>query len=267
MHAGWNSVVRVGVDRLLSVLLISITGSAICLVLLPFTPFPPREAWPFMIASLFLHVGYKLFLARAYRFGDLAQVYPIARGTAPLITAIVGASFLNEPLTQFAMLGLGLLVSGIFLLALRGGRKLASFDGVTLAFAFGTSLFIAAYTLVDGQGARLSQSAGSFITWLMFFDGVAMTICVGLVRSKKEIFDLRHHWKVGFAGGGMSLAAYWITLWAMTKAPIAVVAALRETSVLFATIISVIVLKEPLTPWRIIVALIIFAGVACLRLA
>lgn len=266
LHAGWNAVVKVGLDRLLSVTLITVAAGLVSLICLPFTELPSGPVWYWIGASAVLHVGYKIFLIQAYKWGDLGQVYPLARGTAPLIVALFSLATLNEGLTATDVAGILILVSGIWLMSLRGGHQVKRLNGAAVFFAVGTSCFIASYTIVDGLGARMAVTATSYILTLFVVDAILIAGVCAALRGVDGFRKMRHVWKSGFAGGVMSLGAYGITIWAMTQAPIAAVAALRETSVLFGLAIATFALKERLTPWRAAAALIITAGMLTLRL-
>jgi drug/metabolite transporter (DMT)-like permease len=211
------------------------------------------------------HMGYKLALIRAYAAGDLAQTYPLARGTAPLLTTIGAIFVVSEIPSTFAILGIVLLSAGTFLMSFRGHAKLQSINPRAVGFALLTSVFIAGYTLTDGSGARLAQTASSYAAWLFLCDGIWSLILALILRGRAILPVIGSAWKTGILTGSLSGAAYWIAMWAMTQAPIASVAALRETSILFAMLISVFALKEKLTGWRLAAALSIVAGVIALR--
>lgn len=264
-HAGWNSLVKGGADRFLSITLISMFMGALALPMLLFVDIPLAAAWPWLIASTILHTGYKLFLIEAYRAGDLSQVYPIARGTAPMIVAIVGVVFLAEYLSPAGYLGIAVVTAGLWLMALHGGAT-AQFNKRAVGFALITSLFIAAYTLVDGVGARASGTPMGFVAWLFSIDAALLMLVAARWRGLDVIATaVRRDWRRGLAGGAMSLGAYGAVIWAMTVAPIALVAALRETSVLFAMLISVLFLGEKMTRWRAGAAGLVVAGAAMMR--
>jgi drug/metabolite transporter (DMT)-like permease len=266
MHAGWNAVVKTGLDRFLSVTLIAAAAGAISLVCLPFTVLPRGPVWYWILASSVLHTGYKIFLAQAYKSGDLGQVYPLARGTAPLIVAIVSLLALTEGLDTGSLTGIFVLVAGVWLMSLRGGHEVRHLNRTGVLYAVGTSCFIASYTLVDGLGARQAVTASSYALTLFVVDGILIALVCAGVRGLAGFRKMATVWKSGLAGGAMSLGAYWISIWAMTQAPIATIAALRETSVLFALAIATVVLKEKLTPWRLVAGLIITSGTVLLRL-
>ena len=216
------------------------------LPLLLFVPVPPLPAWPWLIASVITHVGYYVGLSRAYRSGDMGQVYPIARGTAPLMTAAGGALLVGENFSLIGWAGIIGLTFGVFLLSMRGGSDLAHLNRRAVGYALFTAVTICCYSLVDGIGARTAGNAHGYALWLFVIDGAFITAIALWSHGLGVVPSMLQHWRTGIAGGVLSLTAYWIVIWAMTVAPIALVAALRETSVLFGTIIAVIFLKEPL---------------------
>ena len=266
MHAGWNAVVRVGLDRFSSILLLSMTQSGLALALLPFVPLPAPAAWPWVAGAGVLHTGYKLFLIRAYQHGDLTQVYPLARGSAPPIVALGGIALLGERLAPAGWVAIGLIASGVGLMAFRGGPGLGRLPGKALAYALATAAFVASYTLADGKGARIAGSATAFAMWMFVGDGLCMLAYALATRGPKAPLAVFSEWRTGLPAGALSLGSYWIALWAFTRAPVALVAALRETSVLFALLIGVVLLKEKAGPWRLAAGLCIGAGVVAMRL-
>ncbi|MGH6619218.1 MAG: EamA family transporter [Alphaproteobacteria bacterium] len=266
MHAGWNAVVKIGLDQFLTVTLVSVAAGAVALACLPFTEAPAGAVWYWILASAVLHTGYKIFLVQAYKAGDLGQVYPLARGAAPLIVAAVSLVALEEGLDGANLAGIGVLVAGVWLMSLRGGHQVRGLNRTAVLYALGTSCFIAGYTLVDGLGARRAASAMSYTIYLFVIDAVLIAVVCLAMRGWKGVQRMEGAWKSGLAGGALSLGAYWIAIWAMTQAPIATVAALRETSVLFAIVIATVVLKEKLTPWRLAAAFVISGGTLLLRL-
>jgi drug/metabolite transporter (DMT)-like permease len=266
MHAGWNAIIKLNLEPLQAIVLISIGYPLLMLPFVGLYPLPEPEAWPYLIGSLAIHIVYYYALGEAYRTGDLSHVYPIARGTAPLLTAVGATFLLGEDLALFARAGIVALTLGILLLSLKGGRKGAAFDRRAVGFAVLCATSISAYTLVDGIGARIGREPYSYIIWLMILDGVMMLV-FGLYRwGRPLLVHAPRTWAVIMAGSVMSLASYAIALWAMSRAPIALVAALRETSVLFAAVIGVVFLREPLLPARLIAAGLVLTGVVLLRL-
>jgi len=265
MHAGWNAVIKVRLDRFLSISLMGLVMGTLSLLCLPFVAVPSGLTWVWIVASAALHTGYKLYLIRAYSAGDLGQVYPLARGSAPLLAAIGGFVLLGEVLHPLTAAGIVILCLGIVAMAMRGGAALARLDRHAAGYALITSCFIAGYTLTDGVGARGAHSASSYALWMFLIDGFWMASFCAIVKGPGVFPVMLREWKTGLITGALSLGAYWIVIWAMTKAPIAAVAALREVSILFAVAISVVALKERLTGWRITAALLIVGGVVALR--
>jgi drug/metabolite transporter (DMT)-like permease len=264
-HAGWNAFLKIRLEPFSAMALIAIMSALVVLPVLPFVGIPAAAAWPWIIGSVIFHLGYFIGLTEAYRTGDMGQVYPIARGSAPLMTAVASTIFVGETIGLRGWIGILILVGGVFLLSMRGGRDL-HFDKRAVAFALFTAVTICGYSIVDGIGARTAQNAHVYTVWLFLLDGLMMLVFVLLRRGVGVLGDFTQVWKGGLIGGTLSLAAYWIAIWAMTVAPIALVAALRETSVLFAAVIAVVVLKEPLQRPRIIAALMIVCGLVLIRL-
>lgn len=264
MHAGWNVLVKLKLDRFLSLFLINSFMAMMGLMMLAIFPWPAAASIPYAVVSGVLHLGYNLFLVRSYRTGDLSQVYPIARGTAPLLTLLVTWFAVHERIALAGAAGIGVLVAGIWLVSL-GGRGRLRLDGMTLFFALGTSVFIAAYSVVDGLGGRASGSPSAYAALLFVLDGVLLAVIAFVSRGPAILRDVAPYWVSGLMGALLSGGAYWIVIWAMTEAPIAAVAALRETSIFFVVLLSVRVLKETVTLTRIGGALMIVAGAILLR--
>ena len=264
-HALWNAGLKVRISPGIAITLMSVVAGAVALPL-PFVfGLPAPASWPYLAASLAIHLFYYITLAEAYRTGDLGQVYPIARGSAPLMTAIGSALLLGESLGALGWSGVVVLTSGVALLSMRGGT-LNVFDGRSIGFAFATAATIAAYTLVDGVGGRLSGNVHAYAVMLFILDGLMM-IVYGLVRQRSEIASaFAAGWSLVIGGGVLSLASYWIAIWAMSVAPIALVAAVRETSVLFAALLGVFLLKEPVMPVRMAAAALVLTGLVLIRL-
>ncbi len=265
LHAGWNAMLKLNGDRLAVMAMIALGSGVIAAFLVPFVPAPHPASWPYIAASVALHTGYKLFLVRAYRHGDLGQVYPIARGTAPLIVVAVAYLLLGERLGLFGMAAVLAVAAGILSLAFVPGRSLGA-DRHAILFALGTALFIAAYTVVDGVGARLAGTPHGYVLWLFVFDALPFTAIALVSRGAAFVTALQASWRPGVAGCLMSVAAYWLVIWALTLGPMGPVAALRETSVLFAALLGSVLLKEGFGPRRIAAAGLVAAGVVLLRL-
>jgi drug/metabolite transporter (DMT)-like permease len=266
MHASWNILVKLKLDRFLSLFLIqTLMGGLGLLMLLVFT-WPARASLPFALASGILHLGYNVFLARSYRTGDLSQVYPIARGAAPLLTLVITWFAAHDRLEPFTVVGIGLLVAGIWVISLVGHKGLR-LDGHTLFFALGTSAFVAAYTVVDGLGGRVSGAPSGYAALVFVFDAMFLVAYALATRGRNVFAAIAPFWRMGLAGAMLSAGAYWIVIWGMSQAPIAAVAALRETSILFVMLMSMRVLKEKVTSYRIGGAFLILAGAVIIRLA
>jgi drug/metabolite transporter (DMT)-like permease len=265
-HAGWNALIKVGLDPLSTTILIAVGSAVVSLAGLPFVGLPAAAAWPWVVASGFIHLFYFAALAEAYRVGDLGQVYPIARGAAPLMTAAGSTLFVGEHLSIFGWTGIAALATGVLLLSARGGRAIVHLDRRAVAFALLTALTICAYSLIDGIGARRSQNPQAYVAWV-FLANAVLLVPYGLWRNADGMTDaLRRFPLRGLAGGALQALAYGIVLWAMTLAPIAIVAGLRETSVLFGAVIAVLLLKEPFRTARVGAAALILCGLVLLRL-
>ena len=265
-HAAWNAIVRMRGDKIVAITLV-VTGAGLFAIPLLFVfPLLPVAAWPFLIASAIIHVGYNTALAMSYHHGELTKVYPLLRGSAPLTTLVVSLLFLNEAVDAGEIAGIVVLAAGIMTLTLEGGWRVVVASPQAVLYAAATSLCITAYTLADGLGARLADSAHQYVAWLFVLDMLPMLVGVLLVKRRAFAAALATDWRAGLAGGVLSLAAYWIAIWAMTVAPIPVVAALRETSILFALFIGMIWLGERVTPIRAASIALVIAGLALMRL-
>jgi drug/metabolite transporter (DMT)-like permease len=264
-HASWNAFLKGRLDPVTAMSLIGLAAAVLVLPLVPLFGLPRVEAWPWLIGSMILHLGYFLGLTAAYRTGDLSQVYPIARGGAPLLTALAATLLVHETIGAWGWVGIIVLAAGVVMLSARGGNEL-QLDKKAVGFALATAVTISGYSLVDGLGARVAGNPHVYTIWLFLLDGIAMVGAALAIRGRPVLASYAVFWKRGVIGGTLSLAAYWIAIWAMTVAPIALVAALRETSVLFAAIIAVVVLKEPLHRLRLVAAGLIVAGLVLIRL-
>jgi len=263
LHATWNAIIKAGTDKSLDAALVSAGGAVAALPLLPFLPLPASSAWPFIAASAILQFAYFQLVAAAYRAGDIGLVYPLMRGVAPLIIVSTSSFILKETLSGGALIGTMTICAGILTLAFearKGGRR-------AILLALSNAVVIATYTYVDGIGARISGNSISYTLWMSLLPPVLLFAWAVSQRGANAVAaHIRYNWWRGLVGGGGSIASYGIALWAMTKAPVAMVAALRETSILFALVISVLFLKERSSIWRYIAGAIIAAGVLVLRL-
>jgi drug/metabolite transporter (DMT)-like permease len=265
MHASWNALVKASPSKFLDVVAINGTSGVIAAIALPLLPAIDWACWPWLAASVLLHLVYFAAVVGAYRFGDLSQAYPIMRGCAPMLVAVMGVLLLGEQLAATMWAGVALIVLGIIgpaLIAARGIRL----PGRGTAVAAANAVVIACYTLVDGVGTRASGNAAGYGMWLFLLIAVPMTAFAAAWRGRELAGYLRQRWIFAALGGTLLMGSYLIVLWAMTRAPVAVVAALRETSVILAAIIGTVFLKERFGGWRIPGAALVAAGIAALNL-
>ncbi|WP_395517493.1 EamA family transporter [Pseudorhizobium flavum] len=262
LHAAWNALIKSGQDKSLDAALVAVGAAVLSLPLLPLVPLPEPQAWPLIMASAVLQFAYFRLIAAAYRVADVALVYPIMRGCAPLLVAATSGFFLKEHLSSATMAAIATISVGILILVLdRRGRP-----GGGVFFALTNSCVIAAYTFVDGAGARLSGNSISYTLWMSILPASMLLGWAWWSRGNAVVFSyIRKQWWKGLLGGGCSLASYGLALWAMTRAPVATVAALRETSIVFAFLISVLILKEPASLFRLLAVCIIAIGAFNLR--
>ena len=268
LHASWNAMAkgRQGSDPLISATVIAAGASVVCVAMLLALGLPAWESMPYVVASGIIHVAYLLLLGLSYRLADYSAVYPLMRGTAPLLTTAASFILIGETIGAGPLIGVVLLSAGVLGLGfhsiLRGGL-----DKAGLAVAVANIAVIVAYTLIDGVGARVSGNPGGYVALMMLLTGVLHI--AGMLRWRpREVADgIARQWLMGLVGGAMVMASYGAALWAMTKAPIGAVAALRETSVLFGAAIATLIMGERFSFARVIATVAIFGGLACLRLA
>lgn len=264
LHAGWNAMLKSGTEPALDAALVALGASAAVVPFLALVPAPEKAAWPWLAASALIHLGYFTALAAAYRAGDLSHAYPIMRGAAPLIVALVAAVAFGEVPGAGGWIGVLLICGGVLWLGLAGfdWRRSRTATGWALANA----AVIAAYTLVDAAGVRVAGGAARYVLWLHLFMGMPYVLLVLATRGREFLRHAAGHWARGLAGGAAVVAAYGVALWAMTRAPVAAVAALRETAVIFGALIGAWVLKEGHARRRLAGAAAVFAGVVVLKL-
>lgn len=256
LHAGWNALLRGGADRLWSMTVMCVAIAIVCAVAAMFIVAPAPQSWGYALLSALLHVGYNLFLVRSYRVGDLGQIYPISRGSSPALITLGAALFAGETITPGEMLGIALVSGGIISLAFRG----RSLSVPSLPYALGTGCFIAAYSVVDGIGARLSGAPLAYTVWMSALWGVLMPVVYVVLRDARSLFSIRPGMFAAAMGGLVSLLAYAIVIYAMNEAPLGAVSALRETSVLFAALLGYLFLGETLTVRRMLACVVIASG-------
>jgi len=260
LHATWNALVKASEDKGLDTVAVAAGSGLIALGIAPFLPTPAAASWPWLAGSALVHILYFLFLAGAYRWGELSYSYPIMRGGGPLIVAVAGIFLLREIPSLKQAAAIALISAGI--LAFAHG----SHDRRATWFAVGNAVVIAAYTIIDAQGARASGGAVAYTAWFFVLNGVVITGLALAQHGAKVPAYFRRFWLRSLAGGACAFGAYAIALWAMTKAPVALVAALRETAVIFAAVIAFAIFKERMTKQRILATGAVLAGLIALRI-
>ena len=263
LHATWNAIVKGGNDKLLTTALVAGAAALLAMIALPFLPLPAPASWLCIAASTLFQIGYFILLARTYLIADMSQAYPLMRGTAPLIVAIAGVSFLRESLAPLAWLGVLIICAGILGMAVT--KRPGQSRGVSLALL--NAVVIAGYTMIDGAGVRRSGTPAAYTLWIFLLTGIPLVLWAFVTRKWAFSRYVAMNWHYGIIGGFGTVASYGLALWAMTQAPVTVISALRETSILFGTIISGVVLKERVDRARITAACTIAAGAIALRLA
>jgi len=264
LHAGWNALIKINGDRVAVMAFVTLCASLLSLLVLPFVTAPNPASWPLLALTILVHTGYHFFLPIAYDHGDLGQVYPIARGTAPILVTLGAILFAGEYINSTALIGVICLSVGVMALTLErpNGKRI---NPKAVLFALFTGVSIATYTVIDGLGVRQAGSILGFAVWLTIGDGI-LTFLIALIWKKHEIIRVaRANLGTGFAGGAMQVGAYWIIIYALAVAPMGMVSALRETSVLFAALISTFLLKEGFSVWRFFSAGLVTAGLILSR--
>lgn len=263
-NASWNAIVKVSGDRIAVMAVITLFGSLVSAFALPFVPLPDPDSWPLLALAIVIHTAYHFCLPMAYNHGDFGQVYPIARGSAPLLVTLGAAMLAGEVLSFLPLLGVLFLAVGVMSLSFDGGNSVTG-NPRAILLALGTGVFIASYTLVGGLGARQAGSALGFAVCLTIGNGL-LTFLIALTWKSRAIKKVAcGQWLPVVLGGGMQVGAYWIVIWAMAYAPLGMVSALRETSVLFAALISTFILKEGFGVWRFVSSGLIACGIALTR--
>lgn len=263
LHASWNALVKSSTDKTLDTALIHVLCSLLALPVCLYVGPPPPESWPYILCSLVVHVGYYFALAGAYKHGDLGLTYPLMRGTAPMLVAVASISLIDESVSPSGWLGVACICAGVLLL---GFTKAWWLHRKAIVFALVNAVLIACYTVIDAKGARASGDVIQYVSMLFVLDGWPFAVIVFMHRKGQVWPYVRARWPLASGGALASVGSYAIALWAMTVAPVAMVAALRETSVFFAALIGAWFLKEVWTRQRIAGTVTIMAGVVALRL-
>lgn len=269
LHAAWNALIKGGRDKSLDTALIHGLGIVIALPVVALVGLPAPAAWPFLAASVVVHLGYYVALVGAYKHGDLGLTYPVMRGLAPLLVATSSAALIGEALGGAAWAGVLAVSAGVIAIGLSRGA-VGGHPAKALRYALANAAIIALYTVIDGLGVRAAGNALAYVATLFVFEGLPYLALVLWQRRAQTEATLAHvcaRWPLALLGTAASFGSYAIALWAMTRAPVALVAALRETSVLFAALLGALWLKEGFGPLRTLGTLLLVAGVAALRLA
>lgn len=260
LHASWNAVPRGRDDKLWSVTVMSFAATVVAIPVVVLLPLPTAASWPYLALSVVLQVVYSWFLVIAYRLADLGQVYPMVRGSVPLLVTLGAAVFAGERLSTPALSGIVLVSLGIMSLALGKGRA----HPKAVAAALANSVVIATYTVTDGIGARLSGNPFAYVSWIFVLYGLTMPAAFMAKRGRLEVRWSAPETRTALLAGIVQLVTYGTVIWALTMAPIGPVSALRETSIVFAALIGLLFLREPLTARRLGACVVIAAGAGCL---
>ncbi len=265
LHAGWNALIKISGDRIAVMAVVTLSGSFLSLLALPFVGTPDPASWPLLALTILIHTGYHFFLPIAYDHGDLGQVYPIARGTAPILVTVGAFLFAGEQVGHVALIGILCLSVGVMALTFDGG-KLHRINPKAIFWALASGVCIASYTIVDGLGARQAGAVLGFAVWLTIGDGL-LTFLIALLWKRREMVAVvKSDALTGLVGGAMQVGAYWIIVYALAVAPMGMVSGLRETSVLFAALISTFLLKEGFGVWRFVSASLVTFGLVLSRI-
>lgn len=265
LHASWNALVKVGGDPFVRLAVVNVVGGLCALPLLLFAAVPAPASWPYLFGSVVIHFVYNVALAYGYRIGDLSHVYPIARGMAPPLVAMGAWLIAGEnpgPVGALAILAISCAIAS---LAFNRGLRLGPMAPVWCALA--TGLSIAGYTICDGFGGRAAGDVLGYVAWLFVIDAVPFAVIVAYWRRRDLVEQLRGSWRPTVVGGVFAVVAYGLVIWAMSRAPLASVSALRETSVIMAALIGMRLLHEPFGMRRVVAASVVAAGVVLLQVS
>lgn len=265
IHASWNALIKAQDDKFTAAMLVAIGAAVVSLPIIAWVPVPEPEAWPYIVASSIIHVGYFALVGFAYRTADLGVTYPLTRGSAPPLTALLAFLIVGEVLGLNQWLAIVVIAAGILALSSDAIRR-GGLTGSTALAAFANAAVIVVYTLVDGLGARAAGNSLAYVTWMHVGTAVLLIALFLAIRGRRFVTELRGGALFGLGAGALALTSYAIALWAMTLAPIGLVAALRETSVLFAAILGTIFFGEAFGIRRWIALVLIVAGIVALRL-
>jgi len=264
MHATWNAVLKIRLDPFLALALIAGACTVLALPVALMLGPPPAHAWLWIAASISVHIVYYLTLTSAYRIADMGLVYPLARGGSPLITTLLSLLLLGEPIDGQGVLGVAVLAAGVLTIALQ--PRGTGLDKRALILSGACAVSIAIYSVIDGLGARSTGNAHLYAAWLFVMEGPVVVTVALLRHGRENVAKMKSFLGPGLLGGAMALGGYWITIWAMTQAPIGLVTAVRESSVMFAALLGIFILREPVCVRRLLGAALIVAGLALIKL-
>ena len=259
LHASWHALIKNSGDQLIGLAGMNMFSTCVALAVLPFVDLPEGGVWLVLLLSVLLHNAYKIGLARLYREGELSHAYPLARGMCPILAALAAFLLLDEAPTALQLLGIGLISSGI--LAMRFDADGIRPSLMLVLMAFLTGLMVAAYTVLDAYGIRLARDWKSFLAWLMFLDGLAFVFLITLIRGRLLWTTVGREWRTTLISGSLGVIAFSVFLWALSRGLTGAVAALRETSVLFAGLIGILIYKERCSARKMAGILLITLGI------
>ena len=264
LHAIWNAMVKKGEDKYISLTAIVLGHVPISIIVIFFTPILSFQSIPYVFISAIFLTGYEWCLLSAYRLEDYTKVYPIARGTAPIFIVALSLLLFNANISKFELMGILVISFGIIILGFQNIKTFKNYSAVV--YALGTGLFISCYSITDGYGGRISASPLNYTAWLMILNAVIFLVLLTIMNKPRVVKGvLREGKKILFVGGTLSYTVYATIVWAFTQAPVPLVAALRETSIIFALLIGTFFLKEKFTLLKTAAVLTIFFGVILLK--
>lgn len=266
IHASWNAIAHGIDDKAVSFTLMGAGGALCCVPVVLYAPLPYAASWPYLIASVVVHIAYIVLLMQSYRLGDFGQVYPLARGTSPLVVTVLAALFIGEMPRPAQVAGVLAISAGLLSLVVVG-RGHGTGDRRAFAAAVATGLAIAAYTTIDGAGVRLSGTPLGYTGWLILLESPAIPLYTLARRRRVLLAQLRPVWALGLAGGALSLLAYGLVLWAQTRGAIGPIAALRETSIIVGAVIGTLCFHERFGLPRIVATVLVAAGIVVLNIS
>jgi drug/metabolite transporter (DMT)-like permease len=264
-HALWNAIAHVIDDKIAAFALLGLGGALPTIALIVWAPLPDADSWPYLLASVAIHVAYSLLLMRAYELGDFNQTYPLARGTSPLVVTVLAAIFVGEVPTPAVLVGVVVVSVGLGSLVFARGRPRRSERPAVIA-AVATGLAIATYTTIDGIGVRESGSAAAYTGWLLLLESSLLMAYAVIRRGSALMRQVRPHLWLGSFGGALSILAYGLVLWAQTRGDLAPIAALRESSIIVGALIGALVFHERFGRTRVVATVVVFAGIVLIMI-